>query len=453
LATYIQNQIINQIMKNKFTLALAFFITALTAFAQAPDKTKLDQYFAALEANNKFMGSVSISQDGKTVYSKSLGFADAEKGTKNNENTKFRIGSISKTFTTVLIFKAIEENKLKLTDNLSSYYADVPNASKITIANMLNHHSGIHSFTDDQDYTTWMTEPKTEAELLAIIAKSPSEFEAGTKGEYSNSNFVLLSFILQKVYKKPFKTLIEEKITKPLALKNTFYGGKINPANNEAYSYEYSGKWEKSTETEMSVPMGAGAIVSTPNDLSHFIEALFAGKLISMQNLENMKTITDDYGMGMFSFPFNEKTGYGHTGGIDGFSSMLCYFPEDKVSFALICNGNNYTNNSIAIAGLSWIFKETFEIPDLKTITYTDEELNKYTGTYTTDQMPISFIIAKKNNILTAQATGQNAFPLESSEKNIFKFNPAGITITFNPEAKNFLILQGGSGVTFTKKE
>ncbi len=440
-------------MKNKFALVLACSLTMLTAFAQAPDKTKLDQYFAALNANNKFMGSVTVSQNGKTVYSKSIGFADVEKGIKSNENTKFRIGSISKTFTTVLIFRAVEEKKLKLSDNLSAYFPVIPNADKITIAQMLNHHSGIHSFTDDEDYTTWMTQLKTETELIAIIAKSPAEFEPGTEGEYSNSNFVLLSFILEKAYKKPFKTLIEEKITKPLALKNTFFGGKINPANNDAYSYSFIGQWKKAPETDMSVPMGAGAIVSTPNDLSRFIEALFAGKLISMDNVEQMKTITDGYGMGLFVVPFYDKTGYGHTGGIDGFSSILCYYPEEKVTFALTCNGNNFKNNDITIACLSWIFKKSFEIPSFKTVEYTDDELNNYTGTYTTPDIPVSFTIAKQGNILTAQASGQGAFPLESSEKNIFKYNPAGIIITFNPEAKNFVIVQGDGGVTFTKKE
>ncbi|MHA3787967.1 serine hydrolase domain-containing protein [Flavobacterium hauense] len=440
-------------MKNRITLALGCFFIALTTFAQVPDKTKLDQYFAALEANDKFMGTVAVSQNGKTIYTKSIGFADKDKNQKINENTKFRIGSISKTFTAVLIFKAIEEKKLKLTDNLSAYFPTIPNASKITIAQMLNHHSGIHSFTDDEDYTSWMTQAKTEAELVAIIAKAPADFEPGTQGNYSNSNYVLLSYILEKTYKKPFKAIADEKIIKPLGLKNTYFGGKINPASNEAYSYEFDGSWAKSPETDMSVPMGAGAMVSNPNDLSRFIEALFAGKLITMENLEQMKTISDDYGMGLFMIPFNHRKGYGHTGGIDGFSSMLAYFPEDKVTFALTSNGNSISNNDIAIAALSWVFNQPFEIPSFKTFAYTDAELNAYTGTYTTSEMPVSFIIAKNGSTLTAQASGQGAFPIESSEKNIFKFDAAGITITFKPETKSFLIVQGGHGVTFTKKE
>lgn len=440
-------------MKTKILSLLFISLLAGSAFAQTLDKTKLDAYFNTLETNKKFSGSVSVSKDGKTIYSRSVGFADAQANKKLNENTKFRIGSVSKTFTTTLIFKAVEEKKLNLNDKLSSYFPTVPNASKITISNLLNHRSGIHNFTNDEDYTSWMTTPKTEAEMVAIIAKAESDFEPDSKADYSNSNYVLLSYILEKAYKKPFKDILDQKIVKPLGLKNTQYGGKINIANNEANSYASSETKEKEDETDMSIPMGAGGIISTPNDLSRFIEALLAGKIISTDNVNQMKTIKDGYGMGLFQFPFHTEKGYGHTGGIDGFTSMLSYFPDSKITFALTSNSPSFNNNDIAIACLSWANNKPFEIPNFKTFTYTDAELDKYTGTYTTPEIPVSFIIAKKDNNLTAQASGQNAFPLESSEKNIFKFSPAGITITFNPEAKNFLILQHGNSVTFTKTE
>lgn len=440
-------------MKNKITLALGLVLTATTLFAQVPDKTKLDRYFAALEANDKFMGSVSVSQNGKTIYSKSIGYADTDKKQKTDENTKFRIGSISKTFTSVLIFKAVEEKKLKLTDNLSAYFPNIPNASKITIAQMLNHHSGIHSFTDDADYTSYMTQPKTEADLVAIISKAPAEFEPGSKGEYSNSNYVLLSYILEKIYKKPFKTIVDEKIVKPLNLKNTRYGGKINPAANEAYSYVFTSQWEKSPETDMSVPMGAGAMISTPNDLSRFIEGLFAGKLVTTASLEQMKVMTDNYGSGLFTFPFNDKKVYGHNGGIDGFSSMLEYIAEDKTTIAIVCNGQRFNNNEIGTVLLNWVYNKPFEIPQFTSHTYTSDQLDKFTGNYTTAEIPISIAITKDGTTLMAQATGQSAFPLDPAEENVFKFDMAGIVLEFDPAKKKMTLKQGGGSFTFTKKE
>jgi len=439
-------------MKNKFTLALACFLTALTAFAQTPDKTKLDQYFAALEANNKFSGSVAISQNGKTIYTRSVGLYDHEKGLKTNENTKFRIGSISKTFTAALVLKAAEENKLKLTDKLDKYFPTVPNAGKITIENMLNHHSGIHNFTNDPEYMSYMSQPKTEAEMIAIIAKAPGDYEPGSKGEYSNSNYVLLSYILEKAYKKPFKAIVEEKIIKPLGLKNTYYGVKTNTANNEAYSYSFVGKWNKEDETDMSIPMGAGAMVSTPTDLSRFIEGLFAGKIISAASLEQMKTMKNGFGLGLFTKQYDSKESYGHDGGIDGFRSRLNYFPQDKTTIAIVSNGStDFSNSDVADALLSWTYKKPFTIPDFKTAEYTTEQLDKYTGNYTTTEIPISISITKDGTTLMAQATGQSAFPLEAAEENIFKFGPAGIVLEFKPAQNQMILKQGGGVFTFTK--
>ncbi|RZJ60435.1 MAG: class A beta-lactamase-related serine hydrolase, partial [Flavobacterium sp.] len=134
-------------MKTKFLLA-AFIASVLSPIvAQTPDKAKLDSYFSALEANNKYMGSVALSKNGKTVYTKSIGYADVENNKKVSEESKFRIGSISKIFTATLVMKAVEANKLKLTDNLSTYFPTIPNASKITIMQLLQHRTGIHNFT------------------------------------------------------------------------------------------------------------------------------------------------------------------------------------------------------------------------------------------------------------------------------------------------------------------
>lgn len=438
-------------MKTKIFSLLFVSLVALPGITHAQDKAKLDEYFNALETNTKFSGSVSVSKDGKTIYSRSIGFADAATNKKNNDNTKFRIGSISKTFTATLIFKAVEDKKLKLTDNLAAYFPTVPNASKITISNLLNHRSGIHSFTNDADYVTWMMNPKTQAEMVAIIAKSPSDFEPDSKADYSNSNYVLLSYILEKAYKKPFKEILDQNIVKLLGLKNTYFGGKINTANNEANSYGSPGSKEKEIETDISVPMGAGGIVSTPNDLSRFIEALFSGKIISMASVDQMKTIKDGYGMGLFKFPFDEKTGFGHTGGIDGFTSLVSYFPEDKITFALTSNASGSKNNEIGITALSWANNKPFAIPEFKTFANSSEDLDKYVGNYSSTQIPLAIAITKDGTTLMAQATGQSAFPLEGTAKDKFAFEMAGIVLEFKPEQNQMVLKQGGATFTFTK--
>ena len=180
-------------MKRTLIASLLIGILSQTGLTQNFDKTKLDNYFNTLEANNKFMGSVAVSKNGAIIYTKSVGFSDIENNVKANENSKYRIGSISKTFTAVLVLKAVEEKKLDLNQTIEKYFPTIKNAEKITIKHLLSHRSGIHNFTNDKDYLTWNTQPKTEKEMVEIITKAGSDFEPDSKAEYSNSNFVLLS--------------------------------------------------------------------------------------------------------------------------------------------------------------------------------------------------------------------------------------------------------------------
>ncbi len=434
-------------------LLLIFLVALLpvTSFAQKFDKEKLDVYFQTLENNNKFMGSVALSENGKIIYTKSIGFSDVESKTKPNETTKYRIGSISKSFTSALVFKAVEENKVSLDTKILKYFPNIKNADKISISNLLNHRSGIHSFTDDENYLSWNTKKKSEVELLKIIEDGGSDFEPNSTADYSNSNYVLLSFILEKIYKKPYSEILQEKIIKPIGLKNTYVGGKINLENNEAHSYIFENNWIKETETDLSIPLGAGAIVSTPSDLLQFADALFNGKIISEKSLKLMETIKDDYGSGLFQMPFGTKKAFGHTGGIDGFSSNYGYFPEEKVAFALTSNGSNYTNNNIAIAVLSAVFNQPYEIPTFKTLDLPSADLDQYLGIYSSKDIPLKITVTKNDTTLMAQATGQSAFPLDASDKNTFKFDQAGIVLEFMPPNKTMILKQGGENYNFIK--
>ncbi|HEY5407465.1 MAG TPA: serine hydrolase domain-containing protein [Ginsengibacter sp.] len=433
-----------------FTLIIG--LTIQKGFTQTFDKAKLDNYFDTLEANNKFMGGVAISENGAIIYTRQIGYADIDNKIKPNDNTKYRIGSISKTFTTVLVFKAIDEGKLKLTDKIDTYFPTIKNANKITISDLLYHRSGIHNFTASEDYLKWNTEKKSENEMIEIISKGGSDFEPDTKAEYSNSNFVLLSFILQSIYKKDYARLLNEEIIKPTGLKNTYYGKKTNIKDNECYSYSWKGNWIKETETDMSIPVGAGAIVSTPGDLAKFADALFSGKLVPAKDLDSMETLKDNYGMGLFKIPFYDKFGYGHNGGIDGFTSVMCHFADDNVSTALTSNGTNFDNNQILIALLSAVYNKPYEIPNFKTFEVTSADLDKYVGVYSSKQIPLKITITKNDKTLIAQATGQPSFALEATEKDKFKFDQAGVVLEFNPTDKTMVLKQGGGIVTFSKE-
>lgn len=438
-------------MKKIVTIIVSCAMLQL-GFAQDFDKNKLNDFFNALETNNKFMGSVAVAKNGKVIYSKSVGFIDVENQKKANENSKYRIGSITKTFTSTLVLKAVEEKKLSLNQTIDAFFPTIKNANQITISQLLNHRSGIHNFTNDESYLTWNTQPKTEQEMVEIIAKAGSDFTPDSKANYSNSNYVLLSYILEKTYKKTYAEILNQNIIKPLKLANTYLGKKIDTNKNESKSYGFNGTWKAESETDISVPLGAGGIVSTPTDLTLFSEALFGGKLLKPESLELMKTIKDGYGMGLFQMPFYDIMCYGHTGGIDEFSAVFSHFPEENITYALTSNGSNYNNNNISIAVLSAIFNKPYDVPNFNGYAVSSEDLDKYLGVYASSEIPLKITISKDKDVLFAQATGQSSFPLDSVEKDKFSFDQAGIVLEFNPTQKTLILKQGGGAFTFTKE-
>lgn len=439
-------------MRKKLLGISMMTVIATTCFSQTFNQQRLDSLFKILEEKDQFMGSIAVSQNGKLLYTKAIGYADVASSKKADTKTKYRIGSISKMFTAVLTFKAIEEGKLSLDQTLDKYFPKVENANKITIGNLLNHRSGIHNFTNDAVYMEYHTQAKSAAEMMDIIVKGKSDFEPNSKGEYSNSNYVILSYILEKIYNKPYATLLNNKIISPLHLANTYFGTKTDLQKNESYSYLNKGKWAKEAETDLSIPMGAGAIVSNPSDLTVFITQLFAGKLISEKSLALMQTINGNYGMGMFQFPYFQEKSFGHTGGIDGFQSVLSYFPEQKLAVALTANGLNYSNNNVLLCALSSYFNKPFKLPSFNFVALKPEDLTTFLGNYASAAIPVKISITNNEAKLVAQATGQPAFQLEATSANSFEFEKAGIVLVFNSDKNEMTLKQGGKEFLFTKE-
>jgi CubicO group peptidase (beta-lactamase class C family) len=446
-------------MKTKtFTVILLIVVLAGKAHSQNINKSKLDSLFNILAEKNEAMGSLTISKNGTVLYNKAIGYSFISGNEKipSSNITKYRIGSISKMFTATMIFQLIEEGKIKLSTTLDTYFPNIPNAGKITVSNMLNHRSGIHNLTDDSAYVRYMTQPKTQEEILAIISKYKVDFEPNERFSYSNSNYVILGYIIEKITKQSYSKNLKERITSKIGLVNTYLGGKTDIGKNESFSYQFDSDWKQCPETDMSIPGGAGAIVSTPTDLTKFIEALFSLKLISENSLNQMKTLTDGYGMGMFQMPFFDRKAYGHNGGIDGFASNLAYFPEDSLALAYCTNGQEFPTNDILIGVLSIYFNKNYSIPkfeaDTLAITLTSIELDKYLGVYSSTQIPIKITITKDKTVLKAQGAGQPPFPLKPTEKDKFKFERAGILLEFNIEKNEMTLKQGGGSFLFTKE-
>lgn len=437
-----------------FIIALGVCVAPSYSFGQQQiiNTSKIDSLLDKLSGKNKFMGSVAIRKHDQILYSRAYGLSDVQSRSKATPETKYRIGSISKMFTATMIFQLIEEHKLSLETKLSTYFSGIPNAEKITISDLLSHRSGIFNITQDSTYSEWHTAKQTQIAMLNRIKAYPADFEPNTKTEYSNSNFILLGYILETITGKSFADNLKTRIADRIGLKNTYYGSKTQPAKNESYSYSLDdGRWTQEPETDMSVPGGAGAIVSTPNDLTHFITALFNRELISKTSLDSMTTIREGLGRGIFVIPFGTHSGFGHNGGIDKFASGLSYFPDDSLSFAVCTNGLDYNLNAVAIGVLQICYNMPYEIPSLEEFAVDPKILKSYEGIYSSNGVPLKIKITIKNHKLTAQASGQPSFPLDAVSNTEFRFNEAGIKISFKKEHE-LLIEQGGQETIFIKE-
>lgn len=438
---------------------MKYFITFLTillvstiGLGQNSEFAKLDSFFITLEQNDRFYGSVSVSQNGKILYSNAIGFADRERNIQNNNETKFRIGSITKTFTATLIMQAVEMNKISLDDKIKQFFPRIQNADKISIRHLLNHRSGINSFTD-RNFLSWYTQPISQSALFDTIINKGVDFEPNAKHVYSNSNYVLLTFILENVFQQSYAELIEQRITGPLGLVGTSYGGRINSGENEAKSYRMQSEWVLEPEGDMSIPLGAGGVISTTKDLCLFSEALFGGQLISNESVEQMHPVEDEeYGFALYELAIGDTKGIGHGGAIDAFTSTLIYNKENNLSLAVSCNGSNFGKHDVARAVLAEILGQPYDLPNFDFVELSSNDLDQYLGTYETDELPMDFTITKAENELFLKATGQPASQLSAEGDHQFSIMKYGVKVIFYPSEKRMHFEQQGMAFELTLK-
>ena len=440
----------------KFILLLCF-----SAALQAQDfnQSKLDSLLYTLAENDKMMGGLSIFYDGKEVYQKSIGFSAISSNTKADSNTKYRIGSITKTYMATLLMQIVAEGKLKLTDTLSMYFPEVTNAEKITIDDMLRHRSGIFNITEAADFETWVTEPRTRKELLGLLNTNEIAFQPKEKTGYSNTNYILLSYILEDITGKSFGQLLNERIVTPLALKRTEFGHKIQSQKNEALPYyRENGAWNAvESLTNMQNPMGAGSVVSSPTEVAQFYNALFTGKLVSEKSLQQMTDVSTGMGYGLSGGVFNDKKGFGHDGGIDGFQSFALYFPKEKVAMTLSSNAYDISIFYVLESVISIYFGDPYKIPQFKPqkpfLELKSEEFKPYLGMYSDPEFPLKIKVFNEENRLMVQATDQSAFEVNPIEKNIFKSFEEMITLDFSLEENQMRLEQLGQPTVILTKD
>jgi len=428
------------------TILLSFSINH--SFAQ--NFSRFDQFIDSLQVYNKFMGNITLRKNGEVLFEKSVGFGNISTSEELSRDSKFRVASISKMFTAVIYFKTLELGKLSGNQKLSEYFPSIPKSDLITIDNLLNHRSGIYNYTTDEKFFNYKTEPQTSEFLINRIIEGGSQFIPRSDAWYSNSNFLLLTFILEKTNGKSLQQQIREWITEPLEMTNTSLPGSNE--HPEVNSYSYFNNWKITNTSDPSVLLGAGAIVSTTEDLAKFVEGLFNEKLIEKKSLYKMISIEDGFGRGIFSFLFDEHIIFGHTGGIDGFQSSISYFPEIGLLVCMLSNGMNYNYTEITDAMISSYWGDEIVIPNLKSIIISVEQLEKYVGEYRSNEISLELSFTLEDGLRIAYPSGYESAALSPKGNHTFEFNAVNAKITFSPEKGKMQLNQGGETLMFTRR-
>ena len=311
----------------------------------APDLA--DLYLSSAVSTDSPGFSVLVSRNGQELFCRGYGLARAKEGLAAGPDTPFRIGSVTKQFTAVAILKLREDGKLRVSDKLTKFFPAFPRGGEVTLHHLLSHTSGIHSYTSDPAFIEGVTVPVKAADLVGKISKAPFDFDPGERLNYSNSGYFLLGLIVEKASGRSYGEYLQEKLFKPLGMKNTgLHRRGFEPAG-EALGYTRAKKgYKRAVDWDMSWAGGAGALYSTVRDLDLWNEGLFALKVLNRKSLglaftpvkpfdESGKTF---YAYGWLIARHRGLRQVGHSGGLHGFQSYLARYPEQNLTVAVLAN-------------------------------------------------------------------------------------------------------------------
>jgi CubicO group peptidase (beta-lactamase class C family) len=357
------------------------FLVLLLASAYSQDKSqKIDEYMNKCYELGLFNGSVLVAEHGSVILKKGYGYANIEWKIPNEADTKFRLGSITKQFTAMLIMQLVEKGQIKLDGHISDYLPYYPKKTgdKITIHQLLSHTSGIFNYTNDPDfYRKDRFTPKTPEQLVKTFSEKELDFEPGTKWNYSNSGYIVLGAIIENVTGKSYEAVLQENILIPLGLRNTSYDhtDKIIEKRASGYDRSFDG-FSNTAYLDMSLPFAAGSLYSTVEDLYMWGEYLYTDKLLSNESLKKMMTpVMNNYGYGLIINRISMNgtdsiTAVGHSGGINGFNTNMVRMPEDKNTVILFCNVLPVNLNEITNSLIKILYGKPYDEPKKSAAVY-----------------------------------------------------------------------------------
>lgn len=430
---------------------IIIFLSIIYQINAQPNINKIDSLLTYYNSNHKIMGQFALKLGNNTIFQKALGNKEQPKIDVTNDS-KYRIGSITKMFTATMIMQLVEEKRISLNDKLSKYYPKVDHANEITIEMLLKHRTGIPDYVNSNQAININDLDLTEKDVLETIYNYKLEYKPDSETKYSNSNYYLLGGILEQITNKTYNENLISRICKPLNLYSTYLTDTfINDKKNEVNSYSFiNDKWEVVKQSNTKIPNAAGGIISTAKDLTTFMYGLFNYRLVKKETLDLMTQTTNGFGLGIAVIPFGDRKFYGHGGRIDGFETSVAYYPTEKLSYAALYNGVNTNTNEVNIGVLSIYYHQPYTFPDFTDLKIEENILKNYVGIYKSDVLPIKIRIFLQNGKLNAQASGQSSFQLSAKSKSNFTFEPAKIKMDF--KNNEFILNQSNTEYLFTKE-
>ncbi len=303
---------------------------------------KVDEYLNAAMKVRRFAGTVLIARNGQPLVSKGYGMANIEDGVANTPQTKFRLGSVTKQFTSMAVMMLQERGLLSVADPVCKYVPDCPAAwQPITIRHLLTHTSGIPNYTALPDFRNFARTPMTVPALVDLFKNQPLDFAPGDTYSYSNSGYILLGYIIERASGKSYQDFLRENIFGPLRMANSGYDGTMLLSHRAAgYAFDaHSNSEINAGYIDMSVPFAAGALYSTVEDLLLWDQALYTERLISRKSLDEMFTpFKGNYAYGWSAGKQFDRRSISHGGDIYGFASHIARYPDDRVTVIVLTN-------------------------------------------------------------------------------------------------------------------
>ena len=386
-----------------------------------------------------FSGAILVARDGKPVFQQSFGFADAEFGTRNSADTRFRIASVTKQFTAAAVLLLQERGKLRLSDPVSMYLPDAPPSwDRITVYNLLTHTSGLPNINAFPDYSEIRMRRWTPEQLISLFRDKPLEYEPGSNYSYGNSDYIVLGRVIERLSGQSYAEFLRKNFFEPLHMTSTGADDERAVILRHARGYVLAVNGVRHPDfVSMTVTFSAGDLYSTTGDLLKWENALFAGRVLSAASLKMMTTpFRNGYALGLFVSDHNGHRVISHTGDIDGFGAIVAYYPDHKLTVIVLSNLFGGAYGLVAADIAKSAFGQSFVLPSERKIAHVPAAtLAQYVGTYQLTPT-ITNIISLVDGKLTSKIGNQAELEMvpESETKFFFKTGDAEIEFKRDPQ-------------------